>query len=416
MEKPATEASSEPNTAEPSAQIPHAEAHAPAQQHTASSRLVDGQARITALSQRLRPYVWLWPPIAFSAGVASFFLVDRQQWLGAALALAMLMAWLLLLSESLIQRRLANHGYPHLPRGVTTFIAQMIHQETLFFSLPFLLATTVWSSGQAVFTVLFMALALLSVLDPLYFRLAERHRWLYFAFHALCVFVVMLVTLPIMLHLTTGESLAIALAVMVIFAVPSLVNLLRPKRVSSWMAMIGLAMLLAGAGWAVRGWIPPANLWLSGYALSPGFVVSSRSPSGEMALTNEAVTSRGLYAYTAIRAPRGLSETVYHEWRHDGELIDRIPLEIRGGRAQGYRAWTHKQNFPENPAGHWRVDVMTPSGQRIGIVRFTVGEAPDDVQVVDGTIHIPRGLPGLDWRQLIPDQKSETDGSLLEDK
>ncbi|WP_458524754.1 DUF5924 family protein [Onishia taeanensis] len=381
----------------------------PSEPHAAHSRLIGAQARIAGISQRLKPYAWLWPPVAFSAGVASFFLVDRQQWLGAALALAMLLAWLLLLSESLIQRRLANRGYPHLSRGVTTFIAQMIHQETLFFSLPFLLATTVWSSGQAVFTLLFMGLALLSILDPLYFRLAERHRWVYFAFHALCVFVVVLVTLPIMLHLTSGESLAIALGVMVVFALPSLVNLLRPKRAISWLSMIGLALLLAGAGWAARGWVPPANLWLNGYALSPGFETSTRSPSGEMALTSEAVISRGLYVYTAIRAPRGLSETVYHEWRQNGVLIDRIPLEIRGGRAKGYRAWTHKRHFPAQPAGSWRVDVMTPSGQRIGVVRFTVDESRADAQIVDGEIQTPRGLPGLDWRQLIPAKDNEAE-------
>ncbi|WP_192034661.1 DUF5924 family protein [Halomonas sp. YLGW01] len=402
MDSPSTEPSAEPLASEPSTHEPSTDAQALAAQGPASSRLVNIQARIAGLSQRLRPYAWLWPPVAFSAGVASFFLVDRQQWLGGALALAMLLAWLLLLSESLIQRRLASRGYPHLSRGVTTFIAQMIHQETLFFSLPFLLATTVWSSGQAVFTVVFMGLALLSVLDPLYFRLAERHRWVYFAFHALCVFVVVLVTLPIMLHLTTGESLAIALAVMVVFAVPSLVNLLRPKRAASWLALIGLALLLAGAGWAGRGWVPPANLWLTGYALSPALEVSARNPSGEMPLTREAVTSRGLYVYTAIRAPRGLSETVYHEWRHNGVLIDRIPLQIRGGRAKGYRAWTHKQRFPAEPAGDWRVDVMTPSGQRIGVVRFTVSETMEEAQVVDGDIQTPRGLPGLDWRQLIP--------------
>ena len=48
----------------------------------ANSRLVSLQTKIARLSQRLRPYAWLWPPVAFSAGVASFFLVDRQQWLG----------------------------------------------------------------------------------------------------------------------------------------------------------------------------------------------------------------------------------------------------------------------------------------------------------------------------------------------
>ncbi len=89
--------------------------------------------------ERLKPWSWLWPPMAFGAGLGSFFLVDRQQWLGAALALGLLFTWVLLLSESLIGRWLARRGHPTLSKGITTFIAQMIHQETLFFTVLLLL-------------------------------------------------------------------------------------------------------------------------------------------------------------------------------------------------------------------------------------------------------------------------------------
>ncbi|WP_043532473.1 DUF5924 family protein [Litchfieldella xinjiangensis] len=363
------------------------------------------------LVKRLRPFLWLWPPIAFGAGVASFFLVERQQWLGAALALAMLLAWVLLLTESLLSRVLARFGYPSPPRTVTTFIAQMIHQETLFFSLPFLLATTVWTSGQALFTVLIMAMAVLAILDPLYFRLAERHRWIYFAFHAQCVFVVMLVVLPLMLHLTTGESLRYALLVMVVFSLPSLLHLIRPRRVRSWLALITLLGLLATLGWVGRAWVPPATLWISGSALSPGFDVEERRPRGSLRLQTDEVRRSGLYAYTAIHAPRGLRETVYHEWRYRGGLVDRVPLEIRGGRQQGYRAWSHKRNFPEDPSGDWRIDVMTASGQRIGMIRFEVNEDASESRMATGTISPPAGLPGLDWPRLVPGNGASEEGA-----
>ncbi|SHE86313.1 Protein of unknown function [Modicisalibacter ilicicola DSM 19980] len=369
----------------------------------------DAFSRLNALHQRaerwvrrLRPYTWLWPPLAFLAGALSFFLVDRQQTLGAVLALGLLVAWVLLLSENLIGRLLSRRGYSILPGGVTAFIAQMIHQETLFFTLPFILATTVWSSGQALFTLLMIGCALLSILDPLYFRLAERHRWLYFAFHAQCVFLVVLVTLPIMLQLTTGESFLLAVLAAVFFSLPSLVHLLRPKGILRWLAMIGLTLVLAVVAWSGRAWVPPATLWLTGSALSPGFDAAAREPRGEIALTEQALKDNGLYAYTAIRAPRGLREKIYHEWRREGELIDRIPLIIHGGRDKGYRAWTHKQHFPEQSQGDWRIDVMTSTGQRIGVVRFRVGEKPGDVKQADGTIRAPGGLPGLDVSRLVP--------------
>ncbi|MCW4151489.1 DUF2914 domain-containing protein [Halomonas sp. 18H] len=376
-----------------------------------ATRLGFWEARIEWLTEKARPWSWLWPPIAFMAGVGSFFLVERQQWLGAMLALSMLLTWCLLLSESLIGRFLSRRGYPTLPRGVTTFIAQMVHQETLFFTLPFLLATTVWTSGQAVFTLSMAALALLSVLDPLYYKLAEQKRSLYFAFHAQCVFLVVLVSLPTLLHLTTGQSLLLALLATVIFSMPSLMQVLRPMTVRRWLLMLALLPLLAGIAWASRVWVPPASLWISGSALSPSFNVEARSPEGSLQLTPEALARRGLYAYTAIHAPRGLREEVVHEWRHQGELIDRIPLEIQGGRAEGYRAWTHKRNFPEDSAGQWRIDVMTASGQRIGVLRFNVAGNKGKATLADGRISAPPGLPGLNLRALIarPDSRDASE-------
>lgn len=367
-------------------------------QRPAAPRLSLLQARIEALVKRLRPWSWLWPPIAFAAGLGSFFLVERQQWLGVLLALGMLAAWLLLLFESLIGRLLARRGYPTLPHPVTLFIAQMIHQETLFFSLPFLLATTVWTSGQALFTLLLIGLAVFSIVDPLYYRVADRFRWLYFAFHAQCVFLVVLVTLPIMLQLTTGQSLKLALAAMLLFSLPSLLHLTAAQRGRRWVMLLTLLPLLAGLAWTGRIWVPPANLWLGSAALSPAFDVATRTPQGEMRLTPEALDASGLYAYTAIRAPRGLREEVFHVWRHEGQEVDRIPLTIEGGREAGYRAWSHKQNFPGRPEGRWRIDVMTDGGQRIGVLRFRVAE-DEQATLADGG-ELLRGIQGL--RRLVP--------------
>ena len=76
---------------------------------------------------------------------------------------------------------------------------------------------------------------------------------------------------------------------------------------------------------------------------------------------------------TAISAPRGLAERIYHVWRHNGKVVDRIALDINGGRKEGYRAWTQKRNFPADPSGKWRVDVLTDGGQMLGVLRFRVG-------------------------------------------
>ncbi|MBF59941.1 DUF5924 family protein [Vreelandella neptunia] len=364
------------------------------------------QRRIERIVERLKPWSWLWPPMAFAAGLSSFFLVDRQQWLGAALALGLLFAWTLLLSEGLISRWLSRRGHPTPTRGVTTFIAQMIHQETLFFTLPFILVTTVWNSGQTLFALLVGGMAILSIIDPLYFKVAERWRSLYFVFHAQCVFLVLLVTLPIMVHLTTGQSLLLALGITILVALPSFWHLLKQRSLKRWCAFFVLTLLLAYGAWLGRIWVPPASLWMTSSALSPGFNVEQRLPQGSMALTPQAISENGLYVYTAIRAPRGLSETITHAWHHNGVPMDVVELNIDGGREQGYRAWSHKQNFPEDPSGDWRIDIMTGTGQRLGLIRFEVSDDAQQATLADGEIRAS-GLSGLNLRRFVPGRPND---------
>lgn len=374
------------------------------------SRISSLQKRIERLVERLKPWSWMWPPMAFAAGLGSFFLVDRQQWLGVVLALGLLFAWLLLISEGLISRWLESRGHPALPRGVATFIAQMIHQETLFFTLPFILITTVWNSGQTLFAALVVGMAALSIIDPLYYKLAGRWRSLYFFFHAQCVFLVMLVILPIMLHLTTRQSLQLALVLTVLVALPSFWHLLKKRSLTRWCLFFGLMIILAYAAWLGRIWVPPASLWMTSSALSPAFNVQQREPQGSIALTPLTLQANGLYIYTAIRAPRGLSETIYHAWHHNGTLMDTVALSIHGGREQGYRAWSHKRNFPSAPSGEWRVDIMTDGGQRLGLIRFTVSDDPIEASIADSIIS-PSGLSGLNLRRFIPGRNSDTEPS-----
>jgi hypothetical protein len=66
-----------------------------------------------------------------------------------------------------------------------------------------------------------------------------------------------------------------------------------------------------------------------------------------------------------------LSQQVVFEWRHKDER-ERIPIEIQGGRAEGFRAYSRKQVFPADAAGLWTVDVLTPQAQLLERLRFVV--------------------------------------------
>ena len=79
-----------------------------------------------------------------------------------------------------------------------------------------------------------------------------------------------------------------------------------------------------------------------------------------------------VYAYTAIFSPGNFSTEVIHEWQRevDNEWVTQttIPLEISGGRDEGFRTYSQ---FPVT-AGRWRVNVKTQYGQILGRINFEV--------------------------------------------
>ena len=99
--------------------------------------------------------------------------------------------------------------------------------------------------------------------------------------------------------------------------------------------------------------------------------IDGLTPGAPVRRIRQADLAQGVIAFAAIRAPAGLSQEVVFEWRHNGER-ERIPIEIQGGRADGFRAYSRKQAFPADSAGLWTVDVLTPQAQLLQRLRFVV--------------------------------------------
>ncbi|MFL9815423.1 DUF2914 domain-containing protein [Stutzerimonas sp. VN223-3] len=337
------------------------------------------KSRLSALcdltSRLIRRYPGTVALFGFCSGIASFVLVERQAGLAKVIAAVMLVSWLWLMLENSLRRSLERWFGWKVPRPLLRYVTQMVHQESLFFIIPFFFITTTWNSGQSVFTVMLGVAALISLVDPLYYKWLAPRRWIYLAFHALTLFAVLLTALPIIFHLSTPQSYLWALGIAVVLALPSLSGLLRTWNWKSLIAVPLLAIVVGLAGWMGRTWVPPATLWLTDVAVTMSMDDASREPGNRLRqLTSAELRTNGLYAFTAINAPRGLKERIYHEWMHNGRRVDRIPLDINGGREAGYRAWTHKRNFPDDAQGKWRVRVMTEAGQMIGMLRFEVVE------------------------------------------
>lgn len=332
-------------------------------------RLVE--SRVGRIAFRYRR---LLPVASFAMGAASFFLVERQAALAQWVTALMLLGWVALLFEGLLCRLLGRYFGERMPQAAVRFAAQCLHQETLFFVLPFFLATTTWLSGQALFTGLLIAAAAASTIDPLYLHTIAERRWLFLGFHGFTLFAALLAAGPIMLSLTTGESVALASVAMAISALPSFNDALQAQRWWRWLALAGLSLALGGVAWFGRFWIPPATLRATDMAITLAVDIDAREPADDRdSFTVDELSGDGIYAFSAIAAPRGLRQAILHVWSHDGEVVDRIPLEITGGGPEnGYRAWSHKLALGEDPSGRWRVAVITDDGQLIGARHFSV--------------------------------------------
>lgn len=86
------------------------------------------------------------------------------------------------------------------------------------------------------------------------------------------------------------------------------------------------------------------------------------------------IAGQRLYCVSMIFAPRGLSARLYHNWQyHDAHKgwvsTERIGFNLQGGRNNGFRGSTYKQNLWP---GKWRVSVETENGRTVAVHGFTV--------------------------------------------
>jgi hypothetical protein len=361
---------------------------------------------ITRIIELMKRYPGIIAAGGFISGIGSFILVDRQAGLASWIAVVMLISWVWLMVENSIVSLFNKRFGREIPQGLLRYGTQMIHQESLFFVLPFFFITTTWNSGQAVFTAILGAAGLISIVDPLYYKWLAPRRWLFMALHTLTLFAALLTALPIIVHLTTAQSYKLALGVAMLLSFPSLAS---SFPVNNWQRaiMVPAVILAIGAGgWLLRSWVPPATLWLTDVAVSIDFDDKNRKPGESITqISASQLRSGGLYAYTAINAPRGLEERIYHVWRHEGKDMDRIALDIHGGRKEGYRAWTRKQNFPQDVIGRWQVRVLTEDGQMIGVLRFIVTDS-DEPAVTRPPGRLIRLKPGGNGQDPAPAQKA----------
>jgi hypothetical protein len=341
--------------------------------------------QLIALANR-RP--WLLPAISFAGGWVGFVLVRRGEELARIVALLALCGWLWLLVEPWVRRRLERRR-PRVGNFVVNFISQSLQQELLFFSLPLLIGATQLDAGQLTFTGMVAAAALLSTVDPLYERLVAARAARRMTFHAFCSWIAALVVLPMVLLVPVERALPISLGAVgawLLLTLPmSLYSLPRWRSRAAWLAGMVVVPL---AFWELRDQIPAAGLAVTDARVTR--TIDVLTPGAPIQRIRQAELAQGVIAFAAIRAPAGLSQQVAFEWRHNDER-EWIPIEIEGGRAEGFRAYSRKQTFPADSVGQWVVDVLTPQGQLLKRLRFVVeaDDSPRNVLVTPALRDIP---------------------------
>lgn len=334
--------------------------------------MTEAEAPFPVLSRFARRWVWVFSAASFLAGWLSFALVERGESMARIIAALVLIGWPWVVLEPWLSRALTRASKGRLSENLLRFVTQALQQEILFFALAFLVRATRADVGQVLFTTLAVAAATVASFDPWYHKRVAADPVLNHGFHALCSFFATLVVLPIALRLPLETALPLAL---LIAGAPPLISLPAWMRgADRRMAWRHLAVFVAvlAVVWFGRRHIPPAGLWVRQALITAGVSDDLQPGPAVDDLSAETLRARGVDAFIAVHAPQGLRQDLQFEWRHEGEVLDRIPAEIRGGREAGYRTFSRKQNFPEDPRGAWSVDVRTPHGQLIARLKFAV--------------------------------------------
>jgi hypothetical protein len=242
----------------------------------------------------------------------------------------------------------------------------MIHQESLFFVLPFFSSPPPGTAANRFSPAARRRRADVDH-DPLYYKWLAPKRSLFLALHTLTLFAALLTALPIILHLTTAESYKLA------SASPWCCRF-RAWR-SACRCSLGFCCMAAPigcAGWFLRSWVhrPPVD---DRVAISTQ--LQDRTPGDD--LKKSAPTSCAVTGCTPTprSMPRGLDERIYH-----------VAIQRQRGRPHrpGY-PWRRRlprldpqAELPRRPVGRWQVRVLTEDGQVIGVLRFKVTDAQTD--------------------------------------
>jgi len=283
----------------------------------------------------------------------------------------LLLLWLAGVVCAETRRELAARG-PKLLWRALDYTVQTLFHGLLVFLLPIYYGSTTLTSANVGFLLFLAVAAVLTSVDPWYRAILTRYRRVEILLFGFGLLASLNVAFPLV-----GVQTTWALPLTGILSLLVLTPVLHrgPKR--SWPG----ALLRAGLWgvvaalllWLLRAYIPPVPMQMTrGTFARSVSLLEPQEPVASLSV-GEARTWGGVTAFTAIAAPAGLREPIYHVWQKDGTIMARVPLALMGvEHPGGFRTYSRKTGLGFNPAGSWTVDVLTTYDQLIGRIRLIV--------------------------------------------
>ncbi len=202
-------------------------------------------------------------------------------------------------------------------------------------------------------------------------------RWLVWAIYAASLVMYANFLLPFAVGTISGwwfyGSLAAVLCLLVLLFVGGLLP--RAGLVSG----AGLSGLLAAL--YVAGAIPPvplvmkqSHICVDAEKTNGTYRCQTHAPPGRLGLTTRTVPYRPgetVSAMTSVAAPRGVDARIAHRWYHwesdQWVLYDTVPVHLHGGRDEGWRFYSYKENMLP---GYWRVETSLVDGSMLSYQVF----------------------------------------------
>jgi Family of unknown function (DUF5924)/Protein of unknown function (DUF2914) len=339
---------------------------------TTTARL---QALLTGFSVRHPGLRWVrtWGISVTSlvTGLATLFLFRRGVEYFPLFIGYLLILWLTGVVFVGVRQSLANRGARALSVALDYTVQTLLH-GLLLFLLPIYYASTTLTSGNVWLLIVLVAATTLTTIDPWYRAVLTRARWAEIALFWVGLFASLNAACPL-IGLATEWTLFLSGSLGLLILIPAFGQYLR----ISWPAVILRvtlsASVLAVCVWWARGWIPPVPLYLTRATFAKA--IEQLEPLEPVTrISSEELHAWGrVAAFTAIAAPVGLAEPVYHVWKKNGRTLNQMLLTtVHGGRRGGFRTYSWKTELGSDPAGLWQVDIRTVHGQLIGRVHLLV--------------------------------------------